>query len=62
MPAASSWIEEKGVGATPGSAALLAAVAGAAAGGAAMVARNLGLSHQAEEAEKARAAAEKAEV
>ena len=55
-------VEEKGVGATLGSAALLAAVAGAAAGGAAMVARNLGLSHQAEEAEKARAAAEKAEV
>ena len=55
-------VEEQGVGATLGSASLLAAVAGAAAGAAAMVARNLGLSHQAEEAERARAASEKTEV
>lgn len=47
-------VEEKGVGASLGSAAVLAAVAGAAAGGAAMVARNLGLSHQAEQMEEAR--------
>ncbi len=55
-------VEEKGMGATLGSAAILAAVAGAAAGGAAVVARNLGLSHKAEEAERARAASEKTEV
>ena len=55
-------VEEQGVGATFGSAAVLAAVAGAAAGAGAMVARNLGLSHQAEEAERARAASEKTEV
>jgi hydrogenase small subunit len=47
-------VEEKGTGATIGSAAVLAAVAGAAAGAGAMVAKNLGLSHKAEEAEKAR--------
>jgi hydrogenase small subunit len=58
-------VEEKGTGATIGSAAVLAAVAGAAAGAGAMVAKNLGLSHQAEEAEKAREnqrPGEKAEV
>ncbi len=55
-------VEENGVGATLGSAAILAAVAGAAAGGTAMVARNLGLSHQAEQAEKTTTTAEKAEV
>lgn len=56
--------EEKGVGASLGSAAVLAAVAGAAAGGAAMVTRNLGLSHQAEQMEEAKKAgdSEKAEV
>jgi hydrogenase small subunit len=47
-------VEEKGVGATLGSAAVLAAVAGAAAGAGAMVARNLGLSHKAEELERAK--------
>ncbi|MDR2838135.1 MAG: hydrogenase small subunit [Azonexus sp.] len=47
-------VEEKGIGATVGAAALLAAVAGAAAGAGAMTARNLGLSHQAEEAERAK--------
>ncbi len=47
-------VEEKGQGASLGAAAVLAAVAGAAAGAGAMVARNLGLSHQAEELEKAR--------
>lgn len=55
-------VEEQGVGATLGSASLLAAVAGAAAGAGAMVARNLGLSHQAEEAQRARAEGEKTEV
>ena len=55
-------VEEKGMGATLGSAAILAAVAGAAAGGAAMVARNLGLSHKAEEAERAKAASSKTEA
>lgn len=44
--------EEVGKGASFASAAALAAIAGAAAGGAAMVARNLGLSHQAAELEK----------
>jgi hydrogenase small subunit len=47
-------VEEQGVGASLGAAALLAAVAGAAAGGGAMLTRNLGLSHQAEELEKAK--------
>ena len=42
--------EEQGQGVTMGSAALLAAVAGAAAGAGAMVARNLGKAHEAEEA------------
>ncbi len=46
--------EEKGIGATLGSAAVLAAVAGAAAGAGAMAAKNLGLSHKAEEMEKAK--------
>ncbi|MEF8755028.1 MAG: hydrogenase small subunit [Accumulibacter sp.] len=55
-------VEEQGMGATLGSAAILAAVAGAAAGGAAMVARNLGLSHQAEEAERAKAASKRTEM
>ena len=51
-------VEEQGAGASFASAAATAAIAGAAAGGAAMLARNLGLSHQAElaEAEKAKAA------
>ncbi|HMV20329.1 MAG TPA: hydrogenase 2 small subunit, partial [Rhodocyclaceae bacterium] len=44
--------EQKGVGSSLGSAAVLAAVAGAAAGAGAMAARNLGLSHKAEELEK----------
>ena len=45
-------VEENGKGATLGAAAVLAAVAGAAAGAGAMVARNLGLSKAAEEAER----------
>jgi len=44
------------------SAAALAAIAGAAAGGAAMLARNLGLSHQAEQLEKTQDSKQKAEV
>jgi hydrogenase small subunit len=55
-------VEEKGTGATIGAAAVLAAVAGAAAGAGAMVAKNLGLSHKAEEAEKAKESGEKAGV
>jgi hydrogenase small subunit len=55
-------VEEKGVGATLGSAAVLAAVAGAAAGAGAMVARNLGLSHKAEQMEEAKKSGEKTEV
>lgn len=57
-------VEEQGKGATFASAAILAAIAGAAAGGAAMLTRNLGLSHQAEELEKAqdKAGKSKAEV
>ena len=47
-------VEEKGIGATLGSAAVLAAVAGAAASAGAMVAKNLGLSHQAAELERAK--------
>ncbi|MCX7946375.1 MAG: hydrogenase small subunit [Hydrogenophilus sp.] len=46
--------EEVGQGMSFASAAALAAIAGAAAGGAAMLARNLGLSHQAAEAQKAK--------
>jgi hydrogenase small subunit len=49
-------VEEQGTGATLASAAAVAAIAGAAAGGAAMIARNLGLSHKAEELEKAQQA------
>jgi hydrogenase small subunit len=45
-------VEENGKGATLGAAALLAAVAGAAAGAGAMMARNMGLSHEAAEAER----------
>ena len=55
-------VEEKGVGASLGSAAVLAAVAGAAAGAGAMVAKNLGLSHQAEQMEEAKKSGAKAEV
>ncbi|MDP1653127.1 MAG: hydrogenase small subunit [Rhodocyclaceae bacterium] len=44
--------EDIGKGSTFASAAALAAIAGAAAGGAVMLARNLGLSHQAAEQEK----------
>jgi hydrogenase small subunit len=55
-------VEEKGVGATLGSAAVLAAVAGAAAGAGAMVAKNLGLSHKAEQMEEAKKSGEKTEV
>ncbi|MCL2344689.1 MAG: hydrogenase small subunit [Desulfobulbus sp.] len=47
-------VEEQGSGASLGAAALLAAVAGAAVGAGAMLTRNLGLSHQAEELEKAK--------
>ena len=53
-------VEEKGMGASLGSAAVLAAVAGAAAGAGAMVAKNLGLSHQAEELERAKQEGSKA--
>ncbi|MDA0190936.1 MAG: hydrogenase small subunit [Proteobacteria bacterium] len=55
-------VEEKGAGASIGSAAVLAAVAGAAAGAGAMVARNLGLSHKAEELEQRKESGEKAGV
>ncbi len=55
-------VEDKGVGATLGSAAVLAAVAGAAAGAGAMVAKNLGLSHKAEQMEEAKKSGEKTEV
>ncbi|MEF8701422.1 MAG: hydrogenase small subunit [Candidatus Accumulibacter sp. UW20] len=47
-------VEEQGKGASFASAAALAALAGAAAGGAAMMTVNLGLSHKAEEAQRAR--------
>lgn len=56
-------IEESiGKGVSFASAAALAAIAGAAAGGAAMLARNLGLSHQAAELEKAKQAKPQAEA
>jgi hydrogenase small subunit len=55
-------VEEQGRGATLASAATVAAIAGAAAGGAAMIARNLGLSHKAEELEKAQGKKTQAEV
>jgi hydrogenase small subunit len=55
-------VEEQGRGATLASAATVAAIAGAAAGGAAMIARNLGLSHKAEELEKAQSKKTQAEV
>jgi len=51
-------VEEQGKGASLGAAAVLAAVAGAAAGAGVMVAKNLGLSHAAEEAEKAKQSSE----
>jgi hydrogenase small subunit len=50
-------VEEQGKGAAFASAAAVAAIAGAAAGAGAMLARNLGLSHKAEELEKAQEAA-----
>ncbi|MDP3538415.1 MAG: hydrogenase small subunit [Azonexus sp.] len=53
-------VEEKGLGASLGAAAVLAAVAGAAAGAGVMVTKNLGLSHQAEEMEKAKKEGSKA--
>ena len=49
-------VEEQGKGATFASAAALTALAAAAAGAAAMLTRNLGLSHAAEEAQRAREA------
>ncbi len=56
-------IEERiGTGSSFASAAALAAIAGAAAGGAAMLAKNLGLSHQAAEQEKQSGQKPKAEV
>jgi len=56
-------IEEKiGKGSSFASAAALAAIAGAAAGGAAMLAKNLGLSHQAAEQEKKTSQKPKAEA
>ncbi len=54
--------EDVGKGASFASAAALAAIAGAAAGGAVMMAKNLGLSHQAAELEKAKDSKPKAEV
>jgi hydrogenase small subunit len=60
--AVSAHRRREGYGATLGSAAVLAAVAGAAAGAGAMVAKNLGLSHKAEQAEEAKKASEKEEV
>ncbi|MDD5250719.1 MAG: hydrogenase small subunit [Rhodocyclaceae bacterium] len=50
-------VEEQGKGASFISAAAVAAIAGAAAGAAVMMTRNLGLSHAAEEAERAKSAA-----
>jgi len=47
-------VEEKGVGVTLGAAAVLAAVAGVAAGAGVKFAKNLGLSHEAEEMERAK--------
>ncbi|MDP2794293.1 MAG: hydrogenase small subunit [Sulfurisoma sp.] len=55
-------VEEQGRGATFASAAALAAVAGAAAGAAAMLTRNLGMSHKAEELEKAQDKADKSKA
>jgi hydrogenase small subunit len=52
-------VEEQGKAASFASAAAVAAVAGAAAGAAIMLTRNLGLSHAAEEAERAKDAAGK---
>jgi hydrogenase small subunit len=49
-------VEEKGTGATLAAAAALAALAGAAAGAGAMIAKNLGLSHEAAESKRAREA------
>jgi hydrogenase small subunit len=50
-------VEEQGKGASLASAAALAALAGAAAGAAAMLTRNLGLSHEAAEQQRAKDAA-----
>ncbi|HQR58037.1 MAG TPA: hydrogenase small subunit [Azonexus sp.] len=49
-------VEQKGMGATLGSAAVLAAVAGVAIGAGAKLTKNLGLSHKAEEMERAKKA------
>ena len=54
-------VEEQGKSASFASAAAVAAVAGAAAGAAIMMTRNLGLSHAAEEAERARDAGKPAD-
>ena len=54
-------VEEQGKAASFASAAAVAAVAGAAAGAAVMLTRNLGLSHAAEEAERAKAAGKSAD-
>jgi hydrogenase small subunit len=54
-------VEENGKGATLGAAALLAAVAGAAAGAGAMMAKNLGLSHEAAQAEEKEEGSKQAE-
>ncbi len=51
-------VEEKGNGASFISAAAVAAIAGAAAGAAAMMTKNLALSHKAEEMERAKAASQ----
>ncbi|MFA6442656.1 MAG: hydrogenase small subunit, partial [Sterolibacterium sp.] len=55
-------VEEQGRAASFASAAAVAAIAGAAAGAAVMLTRNLGLSHAAEEAQKAGGAEDKAKV
>jgi hydrogenase small subunit len=59
-------VEEKGVGASLGAAAVLAAVVGVGIGTGAKLTKNLGLSHEAEEIEKAKksgqAASKAAEV
>jgi hydrogenase small subunit len=54
--------EDVGKGASFASAAALAAIAGAAAGGAVMLAKNLGLSHEAAELQKTKDSSKQAEV
>ena len=54
-------VEEQGTGATLASAAAVAALAAAAAGAGVMLTRNLGLSHAAEQAQRAKERADKAQ-